>query len=211
MLFSSNKIRKLDNLMVIQFFQNKKLFYYMSNPNYTRVGKISSAIIIFSLVGYFFISGKGIFDNSTKLYVFSQEASGLKRESPVIFRGLKIGKISGLYLEQGKFLVELSIDEEMKLSTSAEFYTFLAGPLGSRKIEVKITEEGNYFYKNGDTISTSLIYKPMTNLVDSSFLKVIEPSIKELSKTVGQVLIDYAESIDTINIEIKGKQQGIKN
>ena len=99
----------------------------------------------------------------------------------------------------------------MKLSTSAEFYTFLAGPLGSRKIEVKITEEGNYFYKNGDTISTSLIYKPMTNLVDSSFLKVIEPSIKELSKTVGQILIDYAESIDTINIEIKGKQQGIKN
>lgn len=78
----------------------------MPNPNYTRIGIFTTAIIIFSLLGYLFISGKGIFDNSTKLYVFSQDASWLKTESPILFLGMKIGKISDLHLEQGKILIE---------------------------------------------------------------------------------------------------------
>ena len=177
----------------------------MSTPNYTRVGIFTTAIIIISILGYLFISKKSIFDNSTKLYIFSQEASGLKRESPVLFRGLKIGKISGLYLEKEKFLVELSIDNKIKLPKSTEFYSSITGPLGSRKINVKMTEEGNDFYKNGDTISSSLISKSMINLVDSTFSKIIEPSLKEISNTVGQALIEYSESIDTTYIEINEK------
>lgn len=177
----------------------------MSNPNYTNVGIFSTVMIIFSLIGYFFIPGKGIFDHSTKLYIFTNEAYSLKTETPILFRGLKIGKISDLHSVQGNLLVELSIEEEMKFPKSTKFFSSQIGFFGDQQIDVEITEEGNHLYKNGDTISTYLIYKPMNNLVDSSFLKIIEPSLKELSKTVGEALIEYSESIDTTNIEIKEK------
>ncbi|MFK7775748.1 MAG: MlaD family protein [Saprospiraceae bacterium] len=171
----------------------------MSNANFTKVGALSIAMIIFFLLSDFFITGKGLFNQSTKLYIFVNEANSLNPETPISFRGLKIGKVSDLQGYHGNLLMELSIDKEMKLPKSTEFYCSQVGLFGDQQIDVKIKEERNGFYKNGDTISTYLVYRPMENLVDSNFLKAIEPSLKELSKTVGEALIKYSESIDTTN------------
>jgi len=115
-------------------------------------------------------------------------------ESPILINGFEIGKVSDMKLANGKVLLEFSIDKEIKLSKASQFFSTARGILGERKIDVENFSTGEIIYSDKDTIKTEFVTKPFSEIIDSTFIKEIEPTLKELSKTIGKALLDYGES-----------------
>jgi len=163
------------------------------DKKYKRVGIFVVGAIIIFFVGYQFISKEGFFDNNTKLYSLANDVSGITTETPIVINGFQIGKVSDLSLKKGKVLIEFSVDKEIKLTKSAQFFSSANSIFGDRQIEVKNSHEGEDFYKSGDTIQTEFITNPIGGIIDSTLMQEIEPTLKEFSKTIGKALQDYGE------------------
>jgi ABC-type transporter Mla subunit MlaD len=174
--------------------------------NYKRVGIFAIAAIIIFILGYQFVSKKGIFDNSMRLYSLSNDVSGISTETPILINGFEIGKVSDLNLANGKVLLEFSIDKEIKLSKESKFISTASGIFGYRQINVENTSNGEEIYVNGDTIETEFITEPISGIVDSTLMKEIEPTLKEFSKTIGKALQDYGESGEESNVNKEKKE-----
>jgi ABC-type transporter Mla subunit MlaD len=174
---------------------------------YKRVGIFAIATILIFILGYQFVSKKGIFDNSMKLYSLANDVSGISTETPILINGFEIGKVSDLNLANGKVLLEFSIDKEIKLSKKSKFISTASGIFGDRQINVENTSNGKEIYMDGDTIATEFITKPISGIVDSTLMKEIEPTLKEFSKTIGKALQDYGESDEEANTNKEEKKE----
>ena len=163
------------------------------NNNYRKIGILAVLIFTAAFMGYKSFK-RGHFDRRVKLYSIIEDASLMEAGVPVLTRGLKIGEVRDLYLVDSGVLLELVIHEGFKINKSAQFYTGMSGPLGGRIIEVKGLEESNDFYINGDTIHSKFNELSIREGVDSTMINGVEPSLKELSRTVGKILQEYGES-----------------
>lgn len=178
----------------------------MAQSNYyTRVGVFTTIILLICFLGFSFIKGNITLGDHTKLYILSEDASGLSQGTPIVFRGLKIGQVKDLSIINNKVLIELLIEDEMRFSKSAEFEVNNS-LLGDRTINVKNLDYSNDYYQSGDTLNLSLTYPSMTNLIDSTMMVDIEPSLKEISNIIGTALINYSNSIDTTAIDTTNNQ-----
>lgn len=153
---------------------------------------ILGAAVIFG-IGYLYITKKGFFDDTTKLYVFADDVSDLSTETPILINGFQIGSVSDLSINSGKVLIEFSVDKEIKLKKSAQFSSTGTGIFGNKVILVKKFQEGEEFFQTGDTIQTEFLILPNQSIIDSTLMKEIEPSLKEISRKVGKALLEYGE------------------
>ena len=161
--------------------------------NYTKVGIFTTIIILVFILGYKFISQKGVFDNSIKLYSLADNVMGISTETPIFINGFQIGKVNDITLKENKVLLEFAIDKEYKLAKSSKFVS-VTSVFGDRHIDVKDSREVEEFYKHQDTVETEFVIQPIGNLIDSTLMKEFEPTLKEVSRTIGKALQDYGES-----------------
>jgi phospholipid/cholesterol/gamma-HCH transport system substrate-binding protein len=90
---------------------------------------------LFSFV--FLILTIGCEDNS-KLKIEFEDVSGLKKQSPVIIDGLKVGFVKDLELQtNSKIVVEIQFDKEVKISQDAKFTINSIDLLGEKGITVE--------------------------------------------------------------------------
>ncbi len=172
-----------------------------------RVGILAIAVIMTFILVYQFISGKGIFDDSMKLYSFANDVSGISTKTPILINGYEIGKVSNINFTNGKVLLEFSIDKEIKLSKESQFVSTAGGVFRDRQINVENAAVGGRIYSNRDTIETAFITKPISEIVDSTLMKKIEPTLKEFSRKIGKALQDYGESGEEPNVNKEEKKE----
>lgn len=161
--------------------------------NSTKVGIFTTIIFLAFVFGYKFISQKGIFDNSIKLYSLADNVMGISTDTPIFINGFQIGKVNDISLKENKVLLEFAIDKEYKLAKSSKFVS-VTSVFGDRHIDVKNSREVEEFYKHQDTVETEFVTQPVGSLIDSTLIKELEPTLKEVSRTIGKALQDYGES-----------------
>lgn len=136
------------------------------------------------------------FESHYRLYVELEDATGVTTKSLVEISGYKIGEVSNMTVVDRKVIAELSIDKEIKLPGTSQFYLVKESFLNStRSFAVDYDKTVNEVYADGDTIRTKIQYKDLTETLD--------PALKELSKAIGTALIDFSNKNlpDTLVLE----------
>ena len=165
------------------------------NNNYRKIGILAVLIFAVTFIGYKSYKN-GYFDYRFKLYSIIEDITGIEEGAPILTRGLKIGEVTDLKLIDNGVLLELCIYEEFQINRSAQFYIGSNGLFGGRVIEVRGLEKVGDFYLNGDRIYSKFGELSIKDGVDSTVINRVEPSLKELSKTVGKILQEYEKSSD---------------
>jgi ABC-type transporter Mla subunit MlaD len=129
---------------------------------------------LFSFV--FLILTIGCEDNS-KLKIEFEDVSGLKKQSPVIIDGLKVGFVKDLELQtNSKIVVEIQFDKEVKISQDAKFTINSIDLLGEKGITV---EKG----KSPESIDYQKVQQGQTKesqIPDSSILRNLKEFISNV-------------------------------
>ena len=152
---------------------------------------VSTVTLILVLV-FKYAKEKGIFVSKTKLYAYLDEPAGISTKSIVQLNGFEIGKVNYLELVNNEILLELIIDSKIKIKTEAQFFSKPKGLLGEKYIDVQNSNQGQGTYSDGDTLYNKIISVSLTESLDPIY--EYEPELKELSKTIGTALLDYANS-----------------
>jgi phospholipid/cholesterol/gamma-HCH transport system substrate-binding protein len=81
------------------------------------------------------------------------ETGGLKARAPVVVAGVKVGQVERVTLDQnGRALVQLDLDKNLKVPTDTTASIVTAGILGDRFISLQLGGE-EQFLKSGEEIS----------------------------------------------------------
>lgn len=125
--------------------------------NFTKEVKIgvTGIIAIAALfIGLNFLKGINLFKPSNSYYIEFADIKGLAKSGPVFANGYRIGIVQDIqynYKNPGHVLVEISIDEEMKLpkGTEAKLVTAM---LGGCDLHLTLPTEAQASYAPGDTL-----------------------------------------------------------
>ncbi len=150
------------------------------------------AAISISVLGYMYITEKGFFDNSIKLYAYLDEPTGISTKSNVHVNGYEIGKVNEIEIINNEIILELLINKKITLKNEAQLFSTPRGIMGDKDIEVQNSNQGQEIYSSGDTIKNKIISKSLKETLDPN--KQYEPQLKEISKTIGTTLLEYANS-----------------
>lgn len=153
-----------------------------------KIGFFAIATIVVSVLGYFYISKKYIFDDTTKLYVFIDDPTGVSTKSSILINGFEIGKVSNLEIINNEVLLELSVDEKLGISRGTQLVSVPSSLMGGKQIHLENYDQNADKYKSGDTIKSKVIIK--------SLAETFDPKLKKLSAAIGAALLDYGESIE---------------
>ncbi|KAA3621698.1 MAG: MCE family protein [Bacteroidetes bacterium] len=160
-------------------------------------GVVVSALVLIAIV---FTKQNlwGLFENRYSLYVYSDDVMGVNEATPIKVNGYEVGQVKSIDLHKNKILVELSFEDDFILGRSDRVYTVQTGVFGVRYLEIdRQTDQIGNNYEPGDTLYTELITSSKP-LIDSVTWERIEPSLKELSRTIGKALLEYGESVDRL-------------
>jgi phospholipid/cholesterol/gamma-HCH transport system substrate-binding protein len=133
--------------------------------------------------GINFLKGKDIFNKVQKLYAFYDDIEGLQTTAQVSIKGLKVGTVSKIRLDQEteKFKVELQIKSNYSIPNNSVAYLYSSDIMGNKAIKIKIGDSHDILTDNS-TIKTGTEEDAFSLLMDDL------PSIKNnLNKTIKDV------------------------
>ncbi len=165
----------------------------MKISNETKIGALAAISIAVLILGFNYLKGKKLFDDSTKIYAVFGKVDGLAVSNPVSINGLQIGKVSSLH-EKDKNLsgIIVAIDLIKDINIPNNSLVFVNKELlGSPSLVIKMGNSKVYLH-NGDTVQST--YKPdVFENVQSS----INPAINNLNSAIQslEVLIANVNSM----------------
>ena len=124
----------------------------MKVSNEIKVGVLSVCSIIILIVGYKFLKGKDLFQNSNFFYAQYSNINGLSENSQVVLNGLKIGKVQKLsFGKNHSIITKMSINKDLKIPIGSQAQIISADLLGTKEISIIFSKEDS-FAVSGDTL-----------------------------------------------------------
>lgn len=120
------------------------------------LGIISLGILYF---GFNYLKGINLFENTSHYYALYENIDGLTVSNPVIINGLNVGRVNHIDILQDKsdqILVELNVDGDIKLRKGTKAKLINTDFLGSKAIELIISDVMGEYYQTGDTLPSEV-------------------------------------------------------
>ena len=163
-----------------------------------KVGLLAVVSITILYFGFNFLKGIDLFKTTKNYYALYENIDGLTISNPVIINGLSVGRVSRTQILQKKdnlVLVELSIDSEIELINGTVARLVNTDFLGSKAIELILSELTLGVYKDGDTLKSS---------VDAGITEFLKQSAGPVADNIGT-------TISRINAILEGFQGNNEN
>ncbi|MDR0661479.1 MAG: MlaD family protein [Prevotellaceae bacterium] len=147
--------------------------------------KIGIYLVITVAVLYWglnFLRGKDIFGKNQKFYAVFENVQGLQQTSNVLIRGLKVGMIEKIVLneEENNFIVTLRIDSKYNIPVGTRAVIYSVDLLGSKAIKLEFGNSDK-LHIDGDTLAAG-IEGDLTTVLDG-----LVPIKDKLNVTLDQV------------------------
>ncbi|MEJ2506469.1 MAG: MlaD family protein [Ignavibacteriaceae bacterium] len=123
--------------------------------------------------------------NDIKIAVYFDNVSGLEIDDDVTVRGLRMGFVKDITLDQNILLVTLSVDNRIDLRRDAEFWLVTVDLMGDKKIEI-------YPGRLKDKLDLSKIHTGH-----------FQPDLSAMMETVAAMKDDIFTIVDDIKISLK--------
>jgi len=116
------------------------------------------ALVIVSLLvlfgGVLWISGVSLVGDDTTIYARAEDAAQVKTGDVVLYRGVRMGSVSGVRIEDGSVLLTMSLNADQAAGLPADSRAVLqpGGFLGTQQVRI-VAGEASAALRSGDTIS----------------------------------------------------------
>ncbi|MCK5467597.1 MAG: MCE family protein [Cyclobacteriaceae bacterium] len=177
-----------------------------------KVGLLAVVSITILYFGFNFLKGIDLFKTTKNYYALYENIDGLTISNPVIINGLSVGRVSRTQILQKKdnlVLVELSIDSEIELINGTVARLVNTDFLGSKAIELILSELTLGTYQDGDTLKSS---------VDAGITEFLKQSAGPVADNLGTtisrlnlILENFQGNSEKINSTLENIQSITKN
>ncbi len=164
----------------------------MKINNETKVGILTVLALALLIVGFNFLKGKDLFNNTTKIYAIFSKLGSLAKSNEVKINGLAIGTVYDMQevdknVSGIKATTSLTRDGNIP-SNSVAYITAPLGGLGSSTIIIEKGDATTYL-KDGDVLNTRVdegLFGGLTSEVQPTLSK-IRNSLDSLNKVFGNI------------------------
>lgn len=180
------------------------------------VGVVASIAIAGLILGFFFLKGEVLWNNTQSYYAIFPKADGLSTSSKVSLNGVNVGSVSevGLYPENpNQVLVRFEIKDTLVMIPLGSIARLEADLLGTGFITLHYNDQEITFHDVGDTLSVG-VQESLQGEID----KRIQPLMIKMNQLVGtaDTAITVIQSIfsnntDNLNESFDGLQRTIEN
>ena len=167
----------------------------MKISNETKVGALTSIIIVLLILGFNFLKGKSVFKTGHFLYANFTETKGIMISNPVMVNGYQIGsvyEIENTDLSLKTIRIGIKLKSEYQIPKNSVAYVD-ANPLGSSSIVIELGDSKE-FLANHDDIKTYQNAGLLGDLKNS--LVPVSNQINTTVKTLDSVLRNINSIID---------------
>jgi phospholipid/cholesterol/gamma-HCH transport system substrate-binding protein len=165
----------------------------MKINNETKIGILAVVAIALLILGFNFLKGQNVFDNSKEIYAVFHSVEGLTPSNPVTINGLLVGTVSEMKekdrnLDSVIVVVRLTKDINIPVNSLAFINKDL---LGTANLSIALGTANN-FVNDGDTLNTQV----NTGLIDDVKAS-LNPALNNVNGTL-KSLDSLIEAIGTI-------------
>lgn len=167
----------------------------MKISNETKVGALTSIIIVLLILGFNFLKGKSVFKTGNFLYANFTETKGIMISNPVMVNGYQIGsvyEIENTDLSLKTIRIGIKLKSEYQIPKNSVAYVD-ANPLGSSSIVIELGDSKE-FLANHDDIKTYQNAGILGDLKNS--LVPVSNQINTTVKTLDSVLRNINSIVD---------------
>lgn len=147
-----------------------------------KVGLLAIVSIAILYFGFNFLKGIDLFKDTNGYYALYENIDGLTISNPVIINGLSVGRVSYIEILQQKgnlVAVEMNIDSKIILPNGTIARLINTDFLGSKAIELILSDSSNYYYEDGDTLRSS---------VDEGITEFLKESAGPVADNIGTTI-----------------------
>lgn len=169
-----------------------------------KVGVLAIISITILYFGFNYLKGIDLFKRTKNYYALYQNIDGLTISNPVIINGLSVGRVSDIRILQNKrnlVAVEVTIDSKLLLSNGTVARLINTDFLGSKAIELKLSDSMGEFYKDGDTLKSD---------VDEGITEFLKESAGPMADNLGttisrinNILENFQGNSEKINVTLQ--------
>lgn len=164
----------------------------MKIKNETKVGILTVVALALLIIGFNFLKGKDLFNNTTKIYAVFSKLGSLAKANEVKINGLTVGTVYAME-ETDKNVsgikVTISLTRDVNIPTNSVAY--ITAPLGGLGSSSIIIEKGDAttFLKDGDVLQTRIdegLFGGLSAEVSPTLSK-IRNSLDSLNRVFGNI------------------------
>lgn len=162
----------------------------MKISNETKVGLLTIVALALLIVGFNFLKGKNVFNDSKKLYAVFSEVGALQKSNDVKIKGNEIGNVYAKdFTDQNASSILVTINLKKDVNIPRDSWASIQSPIaGSAYINVHMGISKEYL-KDGDTLQTKLagdLFGDLTSQVNPTLEKA-RTAIDSLTIVLGSV------------------------
>jgi phospholipid/cholesterol/gamma-HCH transport system substrate-binding protein len=170
-----------------------------------KIGLFAIAMIASLYLGVNYLKGREVFSGDRFYYALFDQTSGLQTSAPVLLRGVKVGSVTDIYLDEqhpDKVVVKVGIKKNIDLPSDSHLVLFANGLMGDKAIDLVRGVSGSYF-ESGTIIpaqiESGMFESASTNIEDLvAEAKVLMNSLTTTSNSLGNLLTQSTGDIEGI-------------
>lgn len=141
--------------------------------------------------GFNFLKGRDIFGKVNNLYAVYEDVEGLQTTSQVFMKGLKIGTVKAIRLDDdnASFIVELQIKSKFNIPDNSVAHLYSSDIMGNKAIRIFVGDSPVYF-ADKSFIATE---------VDSDLTSILKDELMPLKEKVETLLNELNITFKSIN------------
>ena len=167
-----------------------------------KIGIFAIVILLCTWAGIRFLSGVDVFSRNRVYHVYYDQVNGVQTATPVVIRGVKVGKVSEILLNQsgeGSVELSLSISRKYDIPTDSKAKIFSNGFLGNKAIEIELGSATTYL-SSGDRIDAGY---------DRNLMDMAGSEYEFLKQKVTDLISNLSLTLDNVNGLIDANERNI--
>jgi len=161
---------------------------------------IASALLAFMTVSV----GKFNFGKTTRVEAIFSSAAGIVKNSDVLVSGVPVGHIGKISLQENKAVMQIIIDEKVKISRNVKAVIRAKSLLGEKYVEL-VPDSGKDYLRDGDIIKNTQAPAEIDQLVAA-----LSPLIMKMGPLLEKIDPEEILSIfKTFAVALRGKEEQI--
>lgn len=171
-----------------------------------KIGLFTILSIGIGIWGFKYLMGNNILDSSTVVYAKYKEIDGIRRSTPVLFKGYPVGMVSDIYPEDATYeniVVEMNIKEGLMINRDAVMQITTTSVMGDKAVILLNNEPCD---GNNNCAETGDFLKGATRGMLGSML-----GADDLSTYVNVLTEEFKKLFQTLSVEMKqgGNKLGV--
>lgn len=181
-----------------------------------KIGLFALAMLVCLYLGVNYLKGKDVFSGDRPYYALFESTNGLQTSAPVLLRGVKVGSVSGIAIDEDgldNVVVTVNVKKSINIPTDSYLKLFSNGLMGGKAIELVMGNSPDHFQRHelipsqmeSDLLESASSISLEDIVADA---KAMMNSIRETSDGINRILTENSESLrgTMTNIERLSRQ-----